>query len=199
MTWPTTVGSESTNTKHEIGPEPTSKQCLNPLTVHFSYHRIESPWAINVSTRPQTMKSIQCAIALAATALAFSGGAVWSVPVEAPRGFLFTQYRAPLTAEINAVPVCEKTGEASTTYVRDILLTGQTIAWDDASIDEAAREGELSKVYYADHETLEVLGIFGAPLLAAWTIATMPAFTASGRPSKNKTRACPFSRPGLMW
>jgi hypothetical protein len=96
-----------------------------------------------------------------ATLLLCSGCSTWRAPVEPPRGALFTQYRAPLTADVSNVPVSGKTGVASTMYVRDIILTRQNIAWDDASIDKAARNGGLSKVHYADYEILEVLGIFG--------------------------------------
>ncbi len=101
---------------------------------------------------------------LAAMAVAFSSGCAsvnWSAPVQPPRGLLYTHYRAPLTAEIAGVPTGGKTGTASTLYVRDILVTGQGLAWDDASIEKAAREAGIKTVHYADYEILEVLGIFG--------------------------------------
>lgn len=85
----------------------------------------------------------------------------WQTPVQPPRGALFTHYEAPLTAEISGVSVSDKSGEASTMYVRDILFTGSSFAWDDASVKTAKENGNLSEVLYADYEIFEILGVFG--------------------------------------
>ncbi len=104
------------------------------------------------------MKATRCLLALAAVAvLSSSCAAPWRVPVDPPRGMLFTHYRAPLTANFGEVPVSDKVGTASTFYVD---LWGYDFAWDDVSIEAAAREGGLSRVHYADYEVLQILGIF---------------------------------------
>ncbi len=104
------------------------------------------------------MKATRCLLALATVALLSSGCAVaWQVPVDPPRGILFSQYRAPLTANFGEVPVSEKVGTASTFYVN---FFGYDFAWDDARIEAAAREGGLSRVDYADYEVMQILGIF---------------------------------------
>lgn len=46
-------------------------------------------------------------------------------------------------------------------YIRDIFFTGLDVAFDDASIQKAAKNGGLSKIYYADYEAKSVLGVFG--------------------------------------
>ena len=86
-----------------------------------------------------------------------TGCVSWRAPVVPPAGLLFTQYRAPLTPEVSGVPVAKKVGTHSTRYVGYFLYS---FAWDDASIDAAAKEGGLSKVYYADYEVLNVLGVY---------------------------------------
>jgi len=106
------------------------------------------------------MRTIRC-LSVAAVLLAFGGCTHWQAPVRPPVGLLFTRYRAPLTADVTGVPAAGREGTASTLFVQDIILTGQGLAWDDASIATAAREGGLTKVYYADYEVLAVLGVFG--------------------------------------
>jgi len=86
-----------------------------------------------------------------------AGCAFWRAPVVPPAGLLFTQYRAPLTPQVSGVPVAKKVGTHSTSYFAYFLYS---FAWDDASIEAAARQGGLSKVYYADYEVLSVLGIY---------------------------------------
>jgi hypothetical protein len=100
-------------------------------------------------------------VALLLLASTGCGSILWEAPVAPPRGLLFTDVRGPLTPDPLGTRVSEKSGEASTLYVRDILITGQDIAWDDCSIEKAARSGGLTKVHYADYEALAVLGVFG--------------------------------------
>ena len=95
-----------------------------------------------------------------AALLLCSGCTTWRVPVRPPRGALFTHYRAPLTGNVSDVPVSGKGGAAHTSYFHDWLFTGVDVAWDDASIQKAAQDAGLSKVYYADYEVLAVLGVY---------------------------------------
>ena len=89
-----------------------------------------------------------------------TGCVQFTAPVQPPLGFLFTRIRAPLTVDFGETPVGTKRGESGTTWARDILFTGQTLGWGDASIEEAARDGDITTVRYADYEILIVLGIF---------------------------------------
>lgn len=103
-------------------------------------------------------------ILVAGLMLTFAGcgrATSWQTKVKPPVGVLFTQYSAPLTAEPNGAPVGAKVGIASTLYVRDPLITGFDVAWDDASIEAAAEQGGLSEVFYADYEVTQALGVFG--------------------------------------
>jgi hypothetical protein len=95
------------------------------------------------------------------TALLGAGCVYYETPVVPPQGFLATSISAPLTPEIADVPVSDRRGSASTLFIRDIFFTGGGIALEDASIQAAARNGNLSKVHYADYELLTVLGVFG--------------------------------------
>jgi hypothetical protein len=89
-------------------------------------------------------------------------GVTWKAPVIPPRGVLFTQYKAPMTAEFNETDVSGlRSGSTSTLYVRDPFVTGQGFAWEDASIQSAAKKAGITKIHYADYEMLEVLTIFG--------------------------------------
>ena len=86
-----------------------------------------------------------------------TGCVQWQAPVVPPPGLLFTQYRAPLTPEVSGVPVTTKVGIHNSRFFG---LSQYSFAWDDASIAAAAKQGGLSKVYYADYEVLNVLGIY---------------------------------------
>ena len=92
--------------------------------------------------------------------LAAAGCTTWRTPVQPPRGALFTQYRAPLTANVADVPVLEKQAPATTLYFHDWIFSGLDFAWDDASIQKAAQEAGLTKIHYADYEVSEILGVY---------------------------------------
>jgi len=97
----------------------------------------------------------------AAATLFLAGCISMRAPVQPPTGLLFTSYKAPLSVNYDATQVCEKHGEASTLCVRDVFITGLTVAWDKAGLDDAARAGGLTTIEYADYEYLSVLGVFG--------------------------------------
>lgn len=99
--------------------------------------------------------------AAAMTTLFLAGCISMRAPVQPQAGLLFTSYKAPLSVNYDATPVCEKRGEAETLCVRDPIFTGLTVAWDKAGLDDAARAGGLTTVEYADYEYLSVFGVFG--------------------------------------
>ncbi|MFA6816718.1 MAG: TRL domain-containing protein [Lentisphaeria bacterium] len=79
------------------------------------------------------------------------------------KGFIVTTFSAPLQLNYpeKGVKITEASGSASSYYIHDILFSGMTCAWDNCSIDEAARNGNIRNVHYADYSLLTVLGIFG--------------------------------------
>lgn len=111
------------------------------------------------------MRATRCLLLMLLPLLLTTGCATWRAPVVPPGGLLFTQYRAPLTPQVSGVPVSEKMGEHSTYYFAYFL---NSFAWDDASIEAAAEEGGLSKVYYADYELLNVMGIYARLTVRAY-------------------------------
>ena len=106
------------------------------------------------------MRLTRCLLAAAMVVLLAGGCVNWRAPIVPPAGLLFTNYRAPMTAEVSGAPVGTKVGTHSTGFFHDFLLTGGSFAWDDASIEKAAANGGLSKVYYADYEVLNILGVY---------------------------------------
>lgn len=104
--------------------------------------------------------------------LALGAGA----PVQPPRGFLFTQQKAPLafTGEVpDVVPPtpreaaprvagltpatkCGK-AEASNVIVYYRLLS---VGWGDCSVETAARNAGITRIAFADYELFSVLGLY---------------------------------------
>ncbi|MDP6438203.1 MAG: TRL domain-containing protein [Candidatus Brocadiia bacterium] len=96
------------------------------------------------------------------------GGSRWQGAVVPPAGALITIYKAPITTDFSNTPVAKRKGTASTQYFFDFLFTGSSYAWDDAAIQKAAEDGELTKVYYADYEALSILGIYAKFTVTAY-------------------------------
>jgi hypothetical protein len=94
-------------------------------------------------------------------ALGLAGCAAYQAPVRPPQGLLFTTITAPLSTNFKSTPVCTKRGVAETTYLRDPLFTGLSFAWGEAGVKEAAMNGGLTAVEYADYEYMLAFGIFG--------------------------------------
>ena len=77
-----------------------------------------------------------------------------------PSGGLFSNYKAPLLIDYDKASINQRSGDASTEYIHDILLTGLACSWDDCSIDTAARNGRFTRVGAADFEFFTVLGVY---------------------------------------
>lgn len=82
-------------------------------------------------------------------------------PVVVPPGILYGKTVAPLTTDVHNTPVGTKQGEASTTYFLDPIITGLGFAWDKALLKQAAQNGGIEQVCYADYELVTVLGVYG--------------------------------------
>ena len=74
------------------------------------------------------------------------------------RGIIYTDVTYPLISNFNGTPVSEKVGIAQSDEVRIPLTRGSlNAAWSTRAIADAARQGGLTKVHYADERTLEIL------------------------------------------
>jgi len=78
------------------------------------------------------------------------------VPVAPPPGFIFSSYKAPLMTDMEQTPASTmKTGKATTQFMW-ILYPTISFAYDDASIEQAAKNGGITKIHYADYEVTQV-------------------------------------------
>ena len=110
-----------------------------------------------MATDPRKAALVAALALIACLGCAGSG----SQSVAPPIGFLFTKHAAPLETNFEATPVGTKTGVARIHHLYDPILTGlPLVTWGDGSIDEAAHNGGISQVNYADYELLSVLGIY---------------------------------------
>ncbi len=75
-------------------------------------------------------------------------------PLVPPTGLFYTGFRAPLDLDQSKTPVATKSGQASTTSIMGI------VAWGDASIEAAARQGGIQTIESADYQYTNVLGIY---------------------------------------
>ncbi len=98
-----------------------------------------------------------------AVALLLSGCANVRAPFKLPRALVVTSFQAPLQLNLpeGGAAVNAASGSASSLFLQDIIFTGMNFAWDDCSVEEAARNGNIRNVQYADYSWLCVLGIFG--------------------------------------
>lgn len=102
-------------------------------------------------------------LAAAAALLGSSCVGSFKAPFQPPTGAIFAQGKAPLSVDFDQTPVeTAASGQASTLFVCIPFTYGSmSFAWDDASLERAARNGGVSKVQYADYEYFQILGLFG--------------------------------------
>jgi hypothetical protein len=81
-------------------------------------------------------------------------GCMYVAPVMPPQGLLFSNIAAPIDTDAESTPTSSKVGESSTSTVLGLFSFG------DASLDTAARNGNLTKIEYIDYTYLNVLGLF---------------------------------------
>lgn len=81
-------------------------------------------------------------------------------PVRPPIGLLYTSQKAPLLIDFDNTELGAKHGKATVSYFQDLFLTGVNLAWGNATLEKAARDGDIEKVRHADYEVWNVLGIF---------------------------------------
>ena len=66
-------------------------------------------------------------------------------------GCLYSRVVTPLDTNVNRTELGDKIGTSS---AQSVLYT---VAWGDAGVAEAARDGDLSVVHHLDRETLVIL------------------------------------------
>ena len=96
---------------------------------------------------------ITASLAITAAALLITGCTRLRAPFQPPVGNVYTNYTAPLGVELTDTKIGPKTGEAKTTSILGL------VAFGDASIQAAAKNGGLKKVYHADYKYFNILGI----------------------------------------
>lgn len=82
--------------------------------------------------------------------------------VKPPGGFLYANFRAPLTVDLGGVDLTKarKASASKTQFFHEPFLTHAEIAWGDASIARIAEQGGIRNVAYADYEYMNILGIY---------------------------------------
>ena len=86
-------------------------------------------------------------------------GMAYRAPVIPPAGGFFSNTSAPLDVDVQGTRLGEKTGESSAASILGL------VAWGDASIDAAARAGDIQVIQHADHRYFSLLG----PLFQRYT------------------------------
>ena len=90
-------------------------------------------------------------------------------PFQPPSACLFTQIKAPISTEFHNAPVCTKKGEATAEYIAiPCYVPIPCVSWGGCDIDQAAKEGNISKVEYSDYEYFSVLRIYNRTTVTAY-------------------------------
>lgn len=74
-----------------------------------------------------------------------------TAPFSPPQAMLFSNFKAPLSTEFDKTEIGTKVGKASTYSFLGLISVG------DAGIQEAARNGHITKVNHADYEHFNFL------------------------------------------
>jgi len=87
--------------------------------------------------------------------VAGTGCVSYRTPVMPPTGALYSEISAPLSTEFNpTTAVAPRQGTARACSVLGL------IAWGDAGIQTAAKNGGLNSIWYADYHLFNVLGVY---------------------------------------
>lgn len=76
-------------------------------------------------------------------------------------GYIYEHYRKPFTTDLNSTAVAWKTGQGKVVEVQEPLSGyGVSAEFNSNAVGDIARENGISKVYWADMEYFNVLGIW---------------------------------------
>lgn len=100
-----------------------------------------------------------CAMGLLMTACVY---VPHTAPVSPPPGLLFQETRTPLTVNYDRTPANpSKTGTSRMRYLQIPFTYGLlSFTWENGSLEEAAANGNIQSVAYADYSLFNVLGIY---------------------------------------
>jgi hypothetical protein len=99
------------------------------------------------------MRTLAGVWALGVVMMLSAGCYFYSAPVMPPVGVIYSDYKAPLTVQLQGQTVTQQKGQAGSSSILGL------IAWGDCSLQSAAKDGNLSTINYADYSYLNV--IFG--------------------------------------
>ena len=83
-----------------------------------------------------------------------SGCAYYVAPVMPPSGFLFASFEAPIDTDANQTKVAPKMGASSSSSILCLFAFG------DASVNSAARNGNISTIDHVDYAYLNIVFIY---------------------------------------
>ena len=110
-----------------------------------------------------------CMLGLMAGAMVVAGSGCYTAPFKPPLGVVFTQVKAPLMVNQKHTPVAQASGSVSSSCVRiPNPWVPLSVAWEDCSVDKAAKAGGITDVHYADYEFFSVLGIYNRMTVTAY-------------------------------
>ena len=92
--------------------------------------------------------------ALLAAMTMMLAGCGYRAPVMPPQGGMFSSFSAPLDIDADQTPVGARMGESSSMSILGLFAFG------DASVDAAARNGNLQRIQYLDYHYLNILGLY---------------------------------------
>ena len=105
--------------------------------------------------RSTTVLSV-IAITLALVAGSIGCAGFYQSPVMPAQAFVFNDVKAPMDIDFDKTRVPAKRGEASTSNILGL------VAWGDASVETAARNGGIKEIQAADYEFMSVLGVYSS-------------------------------------
>jgi hypothetical protein len=94
-------------------------------------------------------KLLKSTLVFTVAAFLFTGCAYVAAPLT---GFVYTDLYAPMAATSNNIGT--KVGTAEATSILGIVATG------DASINQAAKNGNISQISHVDYHSTSILGIY---------------------------------------
>ena len=101
------------------------------------------------------MKKLVSFVSLVALVGVLTGCAgFYGSPVIPPGGFFYSKISAPQSLAINKTNLGTKTGEASTECVLGL------VSWGDASVQAAAKDGQITQINHTDYQFFNVLGVY---------------------------------------
>ena len=87
--------------------------------------------------------------------LLLAGCTYHRTPVKPPRGLIFSEYRAPLSVDLEGKARANPS-KVGTAQSRALL----GFAWENCDVKTAAANGGITTIHYADYEVLNVLMIY---------------------------------------